>query len=106
MAEEKVERAYAWEEVFSFDRLKRSITTRVLDRIEQIWKGKEPISPEQINEIIADEWRKAKDAVRNSPTAREAFRKYLERNVSDQIDKLMQRDKAEMESLGVVERGL
>jgi len=97
---------YSWEEVFSFDRLKRSMTNRVLDRIESMWQGREPMSPEQINGVISDEWEKAKNAVRSSPAARDAFRKYLERTVSEQIDKLMQRDRAEMESLGVIEKGL
>lgn len=106
MAEEKAEQEYTWEEVFSFDRLKRSMTTRVLDRIENIWQGKEPMSPEQINGVISEEWQKAKDAVRNSPAARDAFRKYLERTVVEQIDQLMKRDKAEMESLGVIEKGM
>lgn len=106
MAEEKTEQEYAWEEVFSLDRLKRSMTKRVLDRLESIWQGKEPMSPEQINEIISDEWQSAKEAVRNSPAARDAFRKYLERTVSDQIDKMMERDKDELEALGVVEKGL
>ncbi|MCK5590022.1 MAG: hypothetical protein KAI09_03495 [Dehalococcoidales bacterium] len=106
MAEEKTEQEYAWEEVFSLDRLKRSMTKRVLDRLESIWQGKEPMSPEQINEIISDEWQSAKEAVRNSPAARDAFRKYLERTVSEQIDKMMERDKDELEALGVVEKGL
>jgi len=106
MAEKKVEQEYTWEEVFSFDRLKRSMTSRVLDRIENIWQGKEPMSPEQINGVISDEWQRAKDAVRNSPAARDAFRKYLERTVAEQIEKLMQRDRAELESLGVIEKGM
>jgi hypothetical protein len=106
MTEKKAGQEYTWEEVFSFDRLKRSMTGRVLDRIENIWQGKEPMSPEQINGVINEEWQKAKDAVRNSPAAREAFRKYLERTVAEQIDKLMQRDRAELESLGVVEKGM
>jgi hypothetical protein len=106
MVERKAEQPYSWEEVFSFDRLKRAITTRALNRIENIWQGKEPISPEQISEVISDEWQKAKDVVRSSPAAREAFRKYLEHTVSSEIDKLIQKDKAELESLGVVERSL
>ncbi|MBA7502877.1 hypothetical protein ES706_01480 [subsurface metagenome] len=106
MVERKAEQAYSWEEVLSFDRLKRAITTRALNRIESIWQGREPISPEQISEVISDEWQKAKEAVRSSPAAREAFRKYLEHTVSSEIDKLIQQDKAELESLGVVERSL
>jgi len=106
MVEKKAEQVYSWEEVFSFDRLKRAMTARALNRIESMWQGKEPISPEQISEVINDEWRKVKEAVRSSPAAREAFRKYLEHTVSDEIDKLIRRDKAELESLGVVERSL
>lgn len=106
MVERKAEQAYSWEEVFSFDRLKRTMTARVLDRMESIYEGNKPISPEQISEVISNEWQKVKEAVRSSPAAREAFRKYLERTVSEEIDKRIQKDKAELESLGVVERGL
>ena len=97
---------YNWEDVLSFDRMQRAITSRVLDRIELIWQENKPISPEQINEIITDEWQRVKDAVRSSPAAREAFRKYLERTVAEQVGKLVQESKAELESLGVVERSL
>ena len=97
---------YNWEEVLSFDRMKRAITSRVLDRIELVWQENKPISPEQINEIISDEWQRVKEAVRSSPAAREAFRKYLERTVAEQVEKLVQESKAELESLGVVERSL
>ena len=106
MVEKKTEKPYTWEEVFSFDRLKRAMTARALNRIEDIWQGKEPISPEQLSEVINDEWQKVKQAVRSSPSAKEAFRKYLEHTVSDEIDKLIRRDKAELEALGVVERSL
>jgi len=107
MTEKKEGQEYAWEEIFSLDRLKRSITKRVLDRLESIfWESKEPMNPEQIDEVVNDEWQKAKVAVRNSPAAREAFRKYLEKTVSEQIDKLKARDKDELEALGVVEKGL
>ncbi|HUS04040.1 MAG TPA: hypothetical protein VMY79_00705 [Dehalococcoidia bacterium] len=106
MVEGKAKQPYNWEEVFSFDRLKRAMTAKVLDQIEGIWQGKEPISPEQISEVINNEWQKVKEAVRSSPAAREAFRKYLEHTVSEEIDKLIQENKAELESLGVVERSL
>jgi len=106
VTERKAGQPYAAEEMLSFDRIKRAMAARVLDRIEDLWQGKQPISVEQINEVITDEWRKVKEAVRSSPAAREAFRKYLERTVSEQIDKLVQQDKAELESLGVVEKGL
>jgi hypothetical protein len=106
MTEKQAGQPYAMEEVLSFDRIKRAMTSRVLDRIEDLWQGKKPIGVEQMNEVIADEWQRVKEAVRSSPAAREAFRKYLERTVAEQIDKLMKEDKAELESLGVVEKSL
>ena len=106
MAERRADKPYAAEEILSFDRIRRAMTIRVLDRIEELWQGNQPISVEQMNEVISNEWQKVKDAVRSSPAAREAFRKYVERTVSEEIDKLMQQDKAELESLGVVEKGL
>jgi hypothetical protein len=106
MTERKAGQPYSTEEILSFDRIKRAMTSRVLDRIEELWHGKQPIGVEQMNEVIADEWRRVKDAVRSSPAAREAFRKYLERTISEQIDRLMKEDRTELESLGVVEKSL
>ena len=106
MTEKKEVQEYTWEEIFSLDRLKRSITKRVLDRLESIWQSKEPMGPEKIDEVVNDEWQRAKAAVRNSPAAREAFRKYLEKSVSEQIDRLKAHDKDELQALGVVEKGL
>ena len=106
MTERKEVQPYSPEEILSFDRIRRAMTTRVLDRIELLWEGKQPISVDQVNETIAGEWQRVKDAVRSSPAAREAFRKYLERTVSEQVDKLMKEDKTELESLGVMEKSL
>lgn len=104
--EKKTVPPYSPEEILSFDRIKRAMTGRVLDRIEELWQGKQPIGVEQVNEIITSEWQRVKEAVRSSPAAREAFRKYLERTVSEQVEKLMKEDKTELESLGVVEKSL
>ncbi|MEA3443083.1 MAG: hypothetical protein U9R04_06440 [Chloroflexota bacterium] len=106
MSERKGGQPYLPEEILSFDRLKRAMTTRVLDEIEDLWQGKEPINADVISKIISDEWQKVRNAVRSSPAAREAFRKYLERTVSEQIDKIIQDGKGELESLGVVEKSL
>jgi len=106
MSERKGGQPYSPEEILSFDRLKRAMTTRVLDEIEDLWQGKEPINADVISKIISDEWQKVRNAVRSSPAAREAFRKYLERTVSEQIDKIIQDGKGELESLGVVEKSL
>ena len=104
--ERKIVQPYSPEEILSFDRIKRAMTSRVLDRIEELWQGKQPIGVEQVNEIISSEWQRVKEAVRSSPAAREAFRKYLERTVSEQVEKLMKEDRSELESLGVVEKSL
>jgi hypothetical protein len=104
--EKKAAQPYSPEEILSFDRIKRAMTGRVLDRIEELWQGKQPIGVEQVNEIISSEWQRVKEAVRSSPAAREAFRKYLERTVSEQVEKLMKEDRTELESLGVVEKSL
>ncbi len=105
MTGQKAGQPYTKEEILSFDRIKRAMTRRVLDRMEDLWQGKEPVGVEQVNEVIADEWQKAKEAVRSSPAAREAFRKHLERAISEQIDTLIKQDKAELESFGIVEKG-
>lgn len=106
MVERKREKPYSWEEVFSFDRLKRAMVSRVLESVETMVEGNEPITPEQISQIINDEWDEVKKAVRSSPAARESFRKYLEKTVSEQVANLIEQDKSELESLGVMERGL
>ncbi len=74
--------------------------------VEEMCEGSEPITPDQINKVIKDEWDDVKKAVRSSPAARESFRKYLEKTVSEKVDTLIQQDKSELESLGVIERGL
>jgi len=106
MAQKRSERPYSWEEVFSFDRLRRTMVGRVLENMETMVEGNEAITPEQINHIITDEWDEVKRAVRSSPAARESFRKYLEKTVSEQVDGLIDQDRSELESLGVIERSL
>ena len=106
MAESKSEKPYAWEEVFSFDRLKRTMVARVLENVETMCEGNDPVTPDQINKVITNEWDEVKKAVRSSPAARESFRKYLEKTVSEKVDSLIDQDRSELESLGVVERGL
>ena len=44
--ERKVGQPYRPEEILSFDRIRRAMTTRVLDRIEELWEGRQPISVE------------------------------------------------------------
>jgi len=82
------------------------MVSRVLENVETMCEGNEPVTPDQINKVITDEWEEVKKAVRSSPAARESFRKYLEKTVAEKVDSLIDQDRSELESLGVVERGL
>ena len=105
MTEEKWSpQPYSYEELLSFDRLKRAVTNRVLDRVESMMEF--PLSPERIAMLVGDEWQRAKEAVRSSPAAREAFRKYLESILSGKIDELIRADKDELGAMGVAEKSL
>lgn len=106
MEEEWTPKPYANEEFLSFDRLKRAVTSRVLDRAERRMISEFPLSPEKVNQWTEEEWQRAKEALRLSPAAREAFRKYLESLVSTKVDSLIKQDKAELSSLGVAEKSL
>ena len=97
---------YSWEELLSFDRLRRAISRRVFDKVETLPDDEFPLKTERISEIVAEEWRRAKAAVRSSPAAREMARKHLEQTVQDHIDKLLQADKTELQALGITEKGL
>lgn len=97
---------YAEQELLSFDRLKRAVMNRVLDRSEVLMGEEFPLSVERVASLIKDEWMRAKDAVRNSPAAREAFRKHLEGIVSEHLDGLIRTDKSELGSMGVAEKSL
>ncbi len=106
MEEEWTPKPYANEEFLSFDRLKRAVTSRVLDRAERRMISEFPLSPDKVNQWTEEEWQRAKEALRLSPGAREAFRKYLESLVNAKVDGLIKQDKAELSSLGVAEKSL
>ena len=107
MADDKwVPKPYSHEEFLSFDRLKRAVMTRVLDRAESMMGEEFPLAPGRVNELIEEEWCLAKEAVRCSPAAREAFRNYLEGIVSSNLDNLMKGDKEELGAMGVAEKSL
>jgi hypothetical protein len=99
-------RPYSNEEFLSFDRLKRAVTSRVLDRAEYMMGEEFPLSPDRIGELTNEEWQRAKEALRTSPGAREAFRKYLEGTISAKVDGLIKDEKAELGAMGVAEKSL
>ena len=41
MGERKAGQPYSREEILSLDRIKRAMTTRILDRIEDLWQHRE-----------------------------------------------------------------
>jgi hypothetical protein len=105
--EEKWEsRPYTEQELLSFDRLKRAVTNRVLDRAEAMMDVEFPLKPTTQNTITEEEWKRAKDAVKNSPLAREAYRKYLEKFVNEKVDTLIKTDREELGSMGVAEKSI
>jgi hypothetical protein len=56
--------------------------------------------------LTKEEWQRAKEAVRSSPAAREAYRKYVESQVASHVAEHMTKDKAELDTLGVAEKGI
>jgi len=107
MSEEKwAPQPYSYEELLSFDRLRRAVMNRILDRTESMLGRQFPLSPEQITGVIDEEWALAKEAVRSSPAAREAFRKYLEGVVGQHLDNLIKSDKNELGAMGVAEKSI
>ncbi|HEX76402.1 MAG TPA: hypothetical protein G4O12_07505 [Dehalococcoidia bacterium] len=106
VAEKWSPQPYSYEELLSLDRLKRAVMSRVLDRVESMMGEEFPLSPERIAGLLNDEWQRAKEAVRSSPAAREAFRGYLEGAISDQLDGLIKTDKDELKAMGVAEKSL
>ncbi len=97
---------YAWEELLSFDRLKRAVQGRVVKRLELMMETAGVVDPQKIGELTREEWTRAKEAVRSSPAAREAYRRYLETTVAAQVVDHVTKDKSELETLGVAEKGL
>ena len=97
---------YTEQELLSFDRLKRAVMNRVVDRADALMDEEFPITAERTDELIKEEWLRAKEAVRSSPAARDAYRKHLEEMISDKIDGLIKSDKEELSSFGVKEKSL
>lgn len=107
MAADKFDtRPYSWEEFISFDRLKRAVRSRVLDTIEHLIETEFPIEPARVEKLTEEEWELAKQTLRTSPQAREAYRKWLEGAVDAHLDRRMKSDKTELEQFGVQEKAL
>lgn len=99
-----VNRSYSPEELLSFDRLRRAVMHRVVEKAEQALAEGAPLDQNTLSELTAEEWKKAKDAVRSSPAAREAAKEHMQRLIGEMVDDLMRSDKAELDALGVQEK--
>lgn len=97
---------YAWEELLSFDRLKRAVLNRVMEHAEQAEREGLFLSTDKLSDIAEEEWQRAKEALRSSPQARQAAREHLHQAASDMVDNLIRNDRKELEDMGVVEKTL
>lgn len=104
--EQWASRPYEDQELLSFDRLRRAVMNRIIERAEALMDVEFPLSQERQDQLVAEEWESAKIAVRNSPTAREAYRKYLEQTMGGRIEDHMKHDKEELGAMGVQEKSL
>ena len=97
-------RSYSPEELLSFDRLRRAVMHRVIAKAEQALVEGTPLDQKKLSELTAEEWKNAKEAVRSSPSAREAAKEHMQRLIGEMVDDLMKSDKAELDALGVQEK--
>ena len=97
---------YAWEELISFARLKRAVSARVVKRLEAMMETEPIVDPEVIGGLTREEWQRAKEGVRSSPAAREAYKRFVEAEVGKQVTEFLTKDRAELETLGVAEKAL
>jgi hypothetical protein len=104
--EQYTSRPYEDQELLSFDRLRRAVMNRIIERAEALMDVEFPLSQERQDQLVADEWETAKVAVKNSPTAREAYRKYLEQAMGGKLEEHMKRDKEDLSAMGVQEKSL
>lgn len=104
--EQYTSRPYEDQELLSFDRLRRAVMNRIIERAEALMDVEFPLGPERQDQLVAEEWECAKIAVRSSPTAREAYRKYLEQTMGGKLEEHMKREQGRFKRDGVQEKSL
>lgn len=97
-------RPYAGEEILSFDRIRRAIVNRVVETAEHALEKGAPLDRQNLAELVTQEWKAVREAVRASPTAREKARERLRQLVGGILDGHLRSDRAELEALGVQEK--
>jgi hypothetical protein len=104
--EQYTSRAYEDQELLSIDRLKRAVMNRIIERAEALMDQEFPLRDERLNELFIDEWKRAMTAVKNSPQAKEAYKKWLESKMVGMLDSQIKEDRDELNSMGVQDKSL
>jgi hypothetical protein len=99
-------RPYEDQELLSIDRLKRAVMNRIIERAEALMDEEFPLKDERLEELFVDEWHKAMIAVRNSPQAKEAYKKWLESRMVGMLDAQIKEDREQLNSMGVQDKSL
>jgi hypothetical protein len=101
-----VSRPYEDQELLSIDRLRRAVMNRIIERAEGLMDEQFPLKDEKLAELFADEWKRAMLAVRNSPQAKEAYKKWLESKMVGMLDAQIKEDRDDLNSMGVQDKSL
>ena len=101
-----VSRPYEDQELLSIDRLRRAVMNRIIERAEALMDEEFPLKDERLEELFIDEWKRAMVAVRNSPQAKEAYRKWLESKMINMLDAQIKQDREQLNSMGVQDKSL
>jgi len=99
-------RPYEDQELLSIDRLKRAVMNRIIERAEALMDEEFPLKDERLEQLFVDEWHKAMIAVRNSPQAKEAYKKWLESRMVGMLDAQIKEDREQLNSMGVQDKSL
>ena len=99
-------RSYEDQELLSIDRLKRAVMNRIIERAEALMDEEFPLKDERLEQLFIDEWHQAMIAVRNSPQAKEAYKKWLESKMVGMLDSQIKEDREQLNSMGVQDKSL
>ena len=99
-------RPYEDQELLSIDRLKRAVMNRIIERAEALMDEEFPLKDERLEQLFIDEWHQAMIAVRNSPQAKEAYKKWLESRMIGMLDSQIKEDREQLNSMGVQDKSL
>ena len=98
--------SYEPEEVLSYDRMKRAVMKRILNRAAQELEVGFTMDKDRLAEWTADEWAAAKQFVRFSSDSTGHLSEYARQQISKMVQDMIESDKAELESLGVQDTAL